>query len=137
MKTFILLALTSLCIFSSFTDADKYYYVKQALENKNYTVVKDIYGDIAEGETVSYWKTFYANTTYAVYGFSEDEDVKDLDIEVQYDDGTTYTRDNEADSEPVVVFTPSYTRTMKVILKNYRSDTPGYESRCEFLIAAK
>src|SRR5689334_16011655 len=137
MKTLILLALTSFCFNNGSADADKYGYIKQALEDENYTVVKDIYGDIAQGETVYYWKTFSANTTYAIYGFSEDNDVKDLDIEVQNDDGTTYVRDSKTDNEPVVVFTPSYTRTMKVIMKNYRSDTPDYESRCEFFIAAK
>lgn len=137
MKTLILSVLTSFCFLSSFTDADKYYAIKQTLENHDYTIVKDIYGNIAQGETVYYWKTFYANTTYAIYGFSEDDNINDLDIEVQYDDGTTYMNDNGSDDEPVVVFTPSYTRTMKVILKNYSSDTPYDESRCDFLIAAK
>ncbi|TKK65972.1 hypothetical protein FC093_18385 [Ilyomonas limi] len=137
MKTLTMLLLASLCLVSSFTNADKYYVIKQILEDHKYTIVKDIYGYIAQGETVYYYKTFYANTTYAIYGFSEDENVNDLDIEVQYSDGTTYMNDSGSDDEPVVVFTPSYTRTMKVVLKNYSSYTPDDESRCEFLIAAK
>jgi len=137
MKTLILVLLASFFLLSSFSDSDKYYAIKQTLEDHNYTILKEMYGDIAQGETVYYWKTFSANTTYAIYGFSEDDNVSDLDIEVQYDDGTTYTSDNGSNDEPVVVFRPSYTRTMKVILKNYRSDTPYDESRCEFMIAAK
>jgi hypothetical protein len=137
MKTLTMLLLASLCLVSSFTNADKYYIIKQILEDHKYTIVKDIYGYIAQGETVYYYKTFYANTTYAIYGFSEDDNVNDLDIQVQYSDGTTYMNDSGSDNEPIVVFTPSYTRTMKVVLKNYSSDTPYNESRCEFLIAAK
>lgn len=137
MKPFILTLLTAFCLCSSFTDANRYYRVKQALEDQGYTISKDIYGDIAQGETVYYWKTFYANNTYAIYGFSEDDNVNDLDLEVQYDDGTTYVSDSKSDALPVVVFTPGYTRTMKVILKNYDSDTPYDESRCEFFIASK
>ena len=137
MKTLLLAALTSFSFCSSFAQGANYYNVRDYLEGKGYTISKDVYADIAEGETVYYWKTFYANTTYLIYGFSDDDNVNDLDLYVYYEDGELYTHDSEDDATPVITFTPSYTRTMKVILKNYNSTTPDDESRCRFFIVYK
>ena len=137
MKTLYLIVLASFSFCSSFAQGSAYYNVKDYLLGKGFTISKDIYGDIAQGETVYYWKTFYKDITYVIYGFSDDNNVNDLDIYVYYEDGDLYTHDAESDATPIVTFTPSYTRTMKVVLKNYDSDTPYNESRCRFFIVYK
>lgn len=135
MKLFIFISIALLLCCQSFSQS-MYTRVSNYLLDEGYTIEKSIYADIAEGETTYVWYTFEAGTTYIIYGFTEDEDVQDLDLTVNYKDGSVYKRDLESDATPVLIFTPYYTRTMKVILKNYSSDTPDYQSTCRFFIGS-
>ena len=137
MKTVIVIALTILLFQNGYSQSQKYYQIKGYLQGKGYTVSNEIYGDIAQSESAFYWRRFYANTTYLIYGFTEDDDVNDLDLYVNYDDGDLYVRDNGTDAVPIVTFTPTYDHDMKVLIKNYSSSTPYSKSRCWFFIAYK
>jgi hypothetical protein len=103
-----------------------------------YTISKEMEVNISEGQTGYSYKTFYEGLTYIVYAMSEDGDVTDIDVYV-YDtsDDEILKRDTEADDVAVVSFTPNKEIDGKVVIKNYKSSDPNYESRCRYIIAYK
>lgn len=111
--------------------------LKAYLKNQGYSISTEQYADLKQGETAGHTKEFYKGTSYVIVAMSEDNDVKDVDIYLNNLDGSEYLKDTDTESVAVIKFDPSFTRSMRVVVKNYRSDTPYYASRCRFIIAYK
>jgi hypothetical protein len=115
-----------------------YQKARDKIEGMGYTISKEMEVNISEGQTGYSYKTFYEGLTYIIYAMSEDRDVSDIDIYV-YDtsDDEILKRDAEDDDVAVVSFTPNRDIEGKVVIKNYKSSDPNYESRCRYIIAYK
>jgi hypothetical protein len=115
-----------------------YALAKASLTSQGYTICEDKYGDLGQGQTAYFYRTYYANTTYRIVAISDDNDVRDVDIYVYYSDGTTvYTKDDDESPVSIVSFTPYVNRYLKVVFKNYASRTPDYRSTVRLLVGYK
>lgn len=117
--------------------SQKYKEVLSLLESKGYSISVEQYALLEEGEEAGHTKTFYAGTSYVIVACSDDSDVNDVDVFLNNTSGTTYDQDADSADVAVVEFNPSFTREMRVNIKNYSSETPYYASRCRFVIAYK
>lgn len=139
MKRIMFVALLLLSSIFSFSQSglDKYYYAVKYLQNNGYSIDRQEYGLLKEGQYYYYEKTFYEGYTYAIVALSIDEDVQDLDLYVYESDGSLHIKD--ADKKPAagVDVSVSFTRKMTVKVVNYDSDTPTVPSNCKLIIASK
>ncbi|MVN23276.1 hypothetical protein [Mucilaginibacter arboris] len=104
------------------------------MKYQGWTVSSNRFVDLKEGESCSWWyKSFFSNHEYKIVAFSEDDDVTDIDIEVQYTDGTSYRKDDDNDDLAVVQFNCYTTKVLGVRITNYASDS-YYASRCKFIV---
>ena len=124
---------------SAFSQAQSplYRQVKDLLIDDDYVIGQERFSNIAQGGSFTNSFTFFAGTTYMIAAVSDDEDVTDVDLAVLYSDGSACVEDKDASRIAEVTFTPSFTRTLKVLVTNYRSDDPYYASRCRFVIGYK
>ena len=116
----------------------RYDQVVNLIKSKGYSLSVnqgDGYVDLKQGEVGFVWKEFYNGDNYMVVAFSDDDDVTDMDLFIEDEDGDVISKDDDASSVAVVTYTPSKDRKLKVRYKNTRSGTPAYESRCRLLIA--
>lgn len=111
--------------------------IKDWVEEKGYTIATTQYATLKEGETAYHYRNLYSTREYIIVAFSEDKDVKDVDVFLYDDDGSELRKDADASSLAIVKFSPSYTREMKIVIKNCRSYTPSYASTCRFVVAYK
>jgi hypothetical protein len=116
---------------------DDYYKIKNALIENGFTVSKDVYQDLKEGETFKLEKDFYSGNDYVLVAFSIDGDVKDVDLYVYELDGDLYIKDATDANYALVEMSPQYSRNMTIKVKNYKSQTPSYLSKCLLLVAYK
>ena len=122
---------------TAFAQTPVYNEAKAYLTYKGYSISKDMYADLKEGETTSYTKTFSANLDYIIIALSDDTDVKDVDVFLYETNGTEYTKDSKAKSMAIVEFSLMFERELKVTVKNYKSNSPTYASKCKFIIGYK
>jgi hypothetical protein len=134
-KTFqqILFQVALLALFSGSASAQvgtsfKYNFVKGFLIGEGYTIAEDRYCLLAQGETCSIYRTFYANTTYKIVAFSDDDDVADVDVFAYNADGTEYLKDADPGPLATIIFSPYAARNLKIVWKNYATNTPKYQS---------
>jgi hypothetical protein len=129
----------TVCFFSAitcFSQSCKYNDYLEVLRNKGYSISKEIKVSLSEDETGYYWKTFAKGLDYIIVAASDDEDVSDVDLYLYDDDGSTLkVKDTDVSSLAVVSFTPNYERSMKIIVKNYKSSTPSFSSTLRFIVA--
>jgi len=52
-------------------------------------------------------------------------------------DNTEKDKDADTSWDARIDFTPSWSRTLKIVVKNYDSDTPNYASKCWVIVAYK
>lgn len=111
--------------------------LKQVAIDKGYQIVTEKYADLAQGETASASMQFYPGYNYIIIGLSDDSDVEDVDLFVNYTDGTEGLKDDEDSPIAYIEFhmTGNF-REMNVIIKNYKSKSPSYNSKCRFFVAA-
>jgi len=84
-----------------------------------------------------YYKTFYAGLTYGILAFSDDGDVQDVDIYTYYSDGTLFMKDTSNANYAALDFVCYSNTTLKIVIKNYKTNTPDYPSVCRFFVAYK
>lgn len=111
--------------------------VKAWLRSEGYTIATEQYANITKGNTAYYWKSFSAGTEYKVIGWSEDNDVTDIDLYIYEEDDELYASDTKVDALPEIEFELLFSRDLKVVIKNTTSSTPNYESKISFIIAYK
>ena len=115
----------------------EYREVKDYLNNLGFKITNELYADLAQDESTEHVATFSSDKDYILIGMSDDEDVNDVDIYLYTMDDDVFEKDTDETNVAVITFEPKFTRKMKVIVTNFDSDTPGYESRCRILIAEK
>ncbi len=117
--------------------ADSYLHVVDMLEEDGYTISTEKYGYLKEGEIVFSDKTFSEGLQYKIVGISNDSHVNDIDLFLYNEDGTLYSSDESSDAVAIINFYPSFTREMRIKIKNADSDTPYDASLCRFVVAYK
>jgi hypothetical protein len=139
MKKIIVLSFIILFSNYSFSQSQsaRYKELRGLLISEGYSISTEQYADLKQGGTAGYTKTFYEGTSYVIVAISDDSDVSDVDVYLRYTDGTEYSKDTDSESLAILKFNPTYTREMRVVIKNYASRTPNYASRCRFIIAYK
>jgi hypothetical protein len=127
---------TSVLAFSQ-SGSSEYRQVLSLLKDKGYSISTEQVADLKQGETAYHFKTFYKNLDYVIVAMSDDDDVTDVDVYLYEEDGDEYTKDTDTKNVAVVKMSPLLTRDMKVVIKNYASNSPNYASKCRFVIAYK
>ena len=139
MKRLICLTITSFLFFANMqaqlVRSAAYSEIIAILKSNGWSISEERYGDARQSNTIASNKMFYASTQYLIYAFSEDDDVRDVDISLFESDGNLYASDASSSPTASLKFTTYVTREMKVVVKNYRSLSPGYASRLKFVIA--
>lgn len=137
-KKLLLTALVAFFCGQSFAQSNAYDAALNKIKDMGYTISKEMEVKISEGNTGYSYKTFYEGLTYIIYGMCEDKDVSDVDIYV-YDtaDDELLKKDADESNVAVVSFTPNKDIEGKVVIKNYKSSDPKYESKCRYIIAYK
>ncbi len=111
--------------------------VRLLLQSYGYGIGQEWSCPLEQGEYFTKTFTFDAGVQYDIVALSEDMDVTDVDIEILTPDGYEYDKDTSTDRFAEVNFTPSYTRTLTIKVKNYSSNTPNYGSKVYFMIGYK
>lgn len=106
------------------------------LRANGFSISKELYCDLKQGQYCYNTKTFSAGLKYIIVACSEDYKVKDIDILVYYQSGTLYVKDEKIDRCGILSFTPTFDTTLNVYIKNYSSDS-YYSSRVKYVIAYK
>lgn len=114
-----------------------YEYYKALYRGYGYNIGLEQYANLIQGNTAFTNVNFYAGYKYTILAMSNDNDVTDVDIFVYYSDGTLFVKDSDSSSIGIVTFTCSSNISMKVIIKNYSSNTPSYPSTIRYFIAYK
>lgn len=107
----------------------------EEMNDAGWTLANNRYANLREGSSSSWWyRTFSSEREYRVVAFSDDEDVLDVDLEIQYADGTPYKNDEDDEDLAVVYMSPYITRQYRIRIKNYESLTPNFASKCYFMV---
>jgi hypothetical protein len=139
MKKFLLVAAV-LISFSSISFAQSstgftYNFIRGYCQGLGYSIGQEWNANLAQGDYFTKTFTFDEGVEYDIVALSEDNDVQDVDIQILTPSGDVYTQDTKTSAYAEVNFTPSYTRTLTIKVKNYRSRTPNYASKVYFMIA--
>lgn len=137
MKKLLFISCFILSTTLALAQGNSYREVKAYLRREGYTISNDLYADLRQGNTSYYHKTFYAGLSYIIVALSDDRDVRDVDVCLYESNGDKYECDTDTEVAAAITFSPSFQRTMRVEIINYRSNTPNYASRCRYIIAYK
>jgi hypothetical protein len=135
-KILMVLVLAIMSVFA-FSQSTKYYEVRGALIDSGWNISADQQASLVEGGSAYYYKTFYAGYQYGILAFSDDSDVQDVDIYAYYSDGTLFMKDTSIANYAILDFNCYSDTTLKIVIKNYKSNTPSYASICRFFVAYK
>ena len=111
--------------------------IRDWLKHNGYKILPEQVANLKQGESAHHSRTFYKEYEYVIIGLSDDDDVTDVDLFLQRMDGTEFDKDDDSDDSALINFDPTFTREMKVVIKNYSSRTPNYASKCRIIIAYK
>lgn len=136
-KLFLLAALIAIFGLQSFAQSDRYKDGVKKLKELGYTIADEMKVNISEGMTGYSYRKFYGSLTYAVFAISEDKDVVDLDVYVYDEDGEVVEKDADESDIAVVTFKTGTDTNGKIVIKNYKSKDPKYESLCRYVVAYK
>lgn len=140
-----LLLLSSITFMSSFKkplDEDPNNYeleIKALMKAQGYTISTTQFAEISQGNTMYHWKQFSADLDYVIYAFPEVSGVQDIDIYLYDSDGETLLRKSvTSDSKyEVLKYTPLLTRDMKIVVKNYKSESSTSTYKIKFIVFYK
>lgn len=108
--------------------------IQNLMENEGYSLSISKYAYLSEGETYSYWKTFYSGNDYVIVCFPEDDGVNDADLYLYDDDGSLYDDATTDDNVEVIEFSCYTTRDMKIVMKNYDSYSSYSSYEIKFMV---
>lgn len=133
-----LMLLFGFCIILSATQAQtNYTYYKSKLVSEGYTICEDWSGQLRQGESGVKNRKYMAGLTYKIYVFTEDADVKDIDLYLLHGDGSVFKSDPDNLNWCMLTFSTLYDRYLDLKIVNYLSYTPNYESSIRILIGVK
>ena len=134
MKKFLLLFVMLIAFICATTAQTKYETQKANLEQFGFEIGLERQGNIKEGDSFSHIVEFGPDTEYAIIACSNDPDVRDIDIFVYDSAGKLVKKDEDTDSIPIVTLTVEWETNYKIVIKNYSSRTPYYDSLCRMAI---
>src|SRR5688500_9463536 len=87
--------------------------------------------NLVEDQQTTWWyRTFVYGYEYKIVAYSEDGDVSDMELEVEYADGTTFSYDID---EWATIYIRPLTRSgvrLRIRMGNYLSVDPDFASKC-------
>jgi hypothetical protein len=100
----------------------------------DWTAADKKYAYLQEDEQTAWWYRYFTlGYEYKIMAFSEDGDVIDVKLEVEYADGRSF--DYDIDDLASVYVKPLTTGVrMRIRMSNYLSDDPDYASKCHFIV---
>lgn len=140
MKRILILFLFIVLSIGAFSqNPTKIYEIKGYLVGLGYTVDENnVWSQtLKQDENFYCFKHFSPGLNYVIFAFSEDNDVLDLDVYIYNSDGTIFKKDNDSENCALVEYVPSIDIVRKCVVKNYRSNTPYYASKCWLVVAYK
>lgn len=135
------LCLLLLCSFKPHQDDPNNYEleIKALMKSQGYTISTTQFAEISQGNTMYHWKQFSADLDYAIYAFPEVKGVEDVDIYLYDSDGETLLRKSVTSGSKyeVLNYTPLLTRDMKIVVKNYKSESATSTYKIKFIVFYK
>lgn len=136
MKKFLFLIIASFAVcLSVVAQTSAYYDVQRLCISKGYSIGLEEQGLANQGSTVYSWVNFTGGNDYIIVAMSDDSDVKDVDVFLYTESGILLKKDADESNLGMIFFSPRYNNRLKIIIKNYRSDTPNYRSTLRYFIA--
>lgn len=111
--------------------------VVATLKLMGYSIGQEWNCPLKEGQYFTKTFKFDEGVNFDIVALSEDGDVRDVDMEILSPYGTPLLKDTRSDNYAEVNFTPDYTRSLTIKVKNYSSDAPNYASTVYFIVAYK
>lgn len=137
MKRIILmltLVVMSLTVFSQY---QKYNDLKALYRSYGYVIGLEEEANISQGNTAFSNVTFRNGNEYVIVAMSDDTDVQDIDIYTYYTSGALFLKDDDNSKIAIVSFNCYYSVILQIVIKNYSSLTPRWESKVRYFIAYK
>jgi hypothetical protein len=110
--------------------------VQARMAQEGYVLAGTWQADLRQGEVASRWHTFTAGYEYVVVAFPTEPGVNDVDVEL-YDETSRLTKDEDTGVGAALRYTIYRTRPVKVVMKNYESNSTYYAYRCKYQIYLK
>ena len=109
--------------------------LKALLRKGGYTISTEQYAMLSRGESAYHNKTFYSATEYIVVVYSEEDEVKDIDVYLYDNDGSLLVKDTDANAFAIIEYSPYLSREMQIVFKNYNCISSYKEYECNLIIA--
>jgi hypothetical protein len=110
--------------------------VEATLKLMGYSIGQEWNCPLKEGQYFTKTFKFDEGVNFDVIALSEDGNVQDVDMEILSPLGIPLLKDTRS-GYAEVNFTPNYTRSLTIKVKNYNSDTPNNASTMYFIVAYK
>ena len=102
-----------------------------------YRCASDDYFTIAEGDSKFKTRTLHAGYEYVFMNVPTETGLLDTDISIKTSAGRVLAKDNDTDAACIVEFSPNYTTTVDIWVKNYDSVRRGYGYDSRLLVFYK
>jgi hypothetical protein len=93
------------------------------------------YANLVEDQNTNWWyRTFAHGYEYKIVAFCEDGEINDMELEVQYSNGTSFSYDI---GQLATIYIRPISKSgskMRVRMRNFLSDDPDYASKCHFIV---
>ncbi len=137
MKKIILIFSALMFSYQVFSQANVQQEIKAYMKDKGWNHGDTYYAYLSEGEQTYKWRTFYEDCEYAIFAFSTENGVKDIDIYLYDNDGTLLTKSASSDEWESITYNPYSTRRMKMVVKNYDSYSSSREYKVYYMVFFK
>ena len=133
----LLFILTLLVVSISTFSQTSYEKYKNYYRSYGWYIGNEQYSNLTQGSKAYTYMNFTSGSTYKIVACSNDLDVTDVDVYVYLADGTLFMKDDDTSSIAIVTFNCTYSQQVKIVIKNYSSNTPNYASTIRYFIAYK
>jgi hypothetical protein len=139
-KFMTLLGIVALLFVSLYANAQSALYVEMKdflIKHHGYAVSTEYWFDLKEGESAGRNHLFSEGYRYIILVASDDKNVANMDVSLNYDIGGNYCRDTTFATFATIQFVFLVTKEMRVVIKNASSLSHSTPSRCRFVIVRK
>lgn len=135
MKKLLFILTLLIVSVTAFSQQTTYDYYKSLYRSYGWNIGNEQYADLSQGKSAYTIMNFTSGSHYAIIACSNDVDVTDVDVYVYLSDGTLFTKDTDSSALAIVDFNCTWSQQVKIVIKNYSSNTPNYSSRIRYFIA--